>query len=332
MEKRLQSLTKLHSRAGEIQTVIEELNGARNYRQWKKNMLILLGSNGLLQFVVSQNRLVAPPEEHHLYFEWVRLNYTAGRTIVQNVSKSISRDVARLADQPHLLWKLLETQYAANSVSIARSGMEAAISIRYSKCRGISEYARKVQAAWNDIFVGRGWSPEFEWCRCLALITGLDTPEWTGWKTTWDTIAKEQRNPMDEYHFRSIVHELSTQETANRQHQKWSMVAATNNSSKPESKGSRKTCTYCRKPSHTEPDCWRKHPEKRPKDKSKGSNVQSTSNGKPQETESLITTTVEGNPVEPPLYALSTDATVAPDMKRWVVDTACDDYMISSPN
>lgn len=149
MEQRNWSVASLHSKPItatniNIPRVPEQLTGVSNYRKWRENMTALCSANGLLQFVLTRSGIIEPPIEHHLYWEWHRLRSITSRIIVCNVSKSISKEFALHVNQPQRLWTALEEQYALPDTYVARFGFEAAMSIRFSECLGVADYARKV--------------------------------------------------------------------------------------------------------------------------------------------------------------------------------------------
>ena len=134
-----------------------------------------------------------------------------------------------------------------------------------------------------------------------------------------------------------MVGEIQAEEARTKQ-MRHSDVAATNTSPNRRRNGSKKPstrtnatgtsrkCEHCGITGHTQSDCWRKHPEKKPAHRRTDDQTKAAAT----ETAKSDTMVTKTEIILPTTIVLATRATSP--ITEWVVDTACDDHMISSPD
>jgi hypothetical protein len=204
--KRIEYAARLLKKVTSLPKVSPQLTGASNYRQWRENMVNMLDINFLMEIVTGE--IVEPPRGHDLRFDWERLCMIAGTAIVNNVVSSINEKINRMAKTPKSAWELLEMQYAVPDAHVAQKGFTKAMNLRLSTCSSITDYCNQVESAWEDVFSGWTWCDEWEHCRCLNLLAGIDSEDWLNWKTSFFLLVKQSKNPRRLYNFRKIVSAL----------------------------------------------------------------------------------------------------------------------------
>jgi hypothetical protein len=227
------------------------------YRQWKENILALLGIEGLMPVI--DGTCQKPPQGHKLRFIWDIINMRAGQVLLTTVSDTINQDLARHFHRPRHVWKQLNSQYSVSELHIMRDGYEAAIRTGISQCASVADYVHRIESAWTDINTGHQWSKESERHKCWFLLIGLDSPSWKDWKTEFLADAERKRKQKP-FCFRKMAREL---QLAEEKKPSTAKVFTTNAVG-----GAQKTpveCSHCGREAHTIDRCWKKHPHLAPK-------------------------------------------------------------------
>ena len=313
------------NKKGEVEKIEPELTGTINYREWKQSLTTVLKRRGLIRF--ADGSMPIPSEDDYaLYKNWESLYLLTGSLIMKNVSKGIRKDLNDLSQEADIMWERLNIQFSTPSMQIMANGVQRMMYLRYSKCTGISEYLRRAESIFAEVWIDAAWSQQFEVLRSQILIAGLDTPAWNGWKTTFNATVNRSENPRSVYAYRRITNELENHYSLylkpSRSEQNSSSAAATGteaSSSKKNARGrqdsagqsTKPKCKHCSKAGHTEDKCWKLHPELKP--------LKDSSAQKPSE--NYATSTI-----------LSNFSRKMPSINTWVCDTASDDYIISSPH
>jgi hypothetical protein len=213
-------------------------------------------------------------------------------------------------------------------------GYESAIRTCISQCASVADYVHRIESAWTDINTGHHrWSKESERHKYWFLLIGLDSPSWKDWKTKFLADA-EQKGKQKPFCFRKIARELQLAEE-----KKPSTAKVFTTNAVDETQKTLRECAHCGKEGHIVDQCWKKHPHLPPRRPQGSGRNQGWNRGRGAGTDrnkprdetpkaeatgpaiALLTETVKA-----PVTTLSTGTL------HWIIDTACDEHIVSSAN
>lgn len=306
------------------------LTGKGNYQTWSVELISVLQMNSLRQIIT--NKAGALPPSHSQWEDLEALRSDAQSFITASVSAKIRQNLCLTGDpEPERVWNSLRDQYASEDIFVAQEGATTIKKMSSTKFNDINDLLEAFKPAWERKIIVRktlSLQRQAEVEKCMDLISCLQGPEWQIWRSNWEATISKSPHPTDHYRFDAICGELyraSEQASMTKKHKAHatSTTAAKFKSKPGNSDPTVPTCSYCSKRGHTDEKCYKKHPELRPT--TTKSHATST-----MEYVNPATAIMEAIPVRVPLKAFATKTRNA--IKDWACDTACDDFMITSPN
>jgi hypothetical protein len=207
---------------------------------------------------------------------------TANKLLNAWVSDSIRIEI-EVADNAKEAYDLIITRYKISDERARDDLLTQMKQLEIDDCDDVTDYLNKLRRYKSDL-AGVGYKMT-DSMYATALLDGLDSKKWAGFKEKWDTIRAMQldTNPKagpsidlleDRLHHEALNKQRREEEKKKQNKDKDKAKAQSNtdgaraHDSSSASKNTDKSqlkCGGCGKPGHTEESCWKLHPEKMPR-------------------------------------------------------------------
>jgi hypothetical protein len=226
-------------------TPICTLQGAENYHVWSLCVVARLQCHKAWHILHDQ-----PPSKDDLKYEkYILKSELAIGVITSSLSDEILTGLlpnSSLKD----LWEYLRAKYSGKSRIQSMEGTRTMVSTYFSHMEKVEVYISRMESAIRDIRAGLAKDEKIpEWFFTNILLSNLDS-------AVWDTFVTLILHEEKDITFRDLTARMIEHE------KQWIHRESAANLVK--AKKRKPVCPQCKRPGHTEENCWDLYPEKRP--------------------------------------------------------------------